>query len=968
MSPSHTYTADGSYNVTLTVTDASGSTSSTTTTATIAEAGPSVAITGAPASSPPGQTISLGSSVSDPDPADQGGGFTYAWSVTDNGAAYASGTASTFSLTPGAAGTYVVTLSATATKDGASNSTTSAIQVGSNSGPILLPPSVLSNLQQEASTNTPQWQAFKARLDQNLPVVLNEGSYEGSELNWVVDYALGYQVLQNIDPATAANYANKALALIQSGLNDYQKGSWEARQFLTLGDGVTTTFPLPNTGVIPSSVRVFLAPTTTTAVVHKATNGQDPVGYYLKFLQVSDTSTGPATYTQGTDWSHNPNYDNNLIDWSTAAHQPAAGATYYVTTASEVNSTSTSFTLSGNTVTLSAAPTTSQAVFVEYVYNSPTLTYQQTSAGDGGFNSMLIDTGYTSRYLGKDLALGLDWLDTYSGFSAALKQSLESMLVRWSDYWRDNGYRVNSPESNYGAGGYVSRVMTALALANRDPVNGPRLMSEVETYRQNYVVPMLTNPTNSLAGGFWSEGWNYGALATENLMLAGLALEEKGAISSATAERAWATQAIDDLVSSQATPSSLYDAGDWYAHPAPFPGKALFYVLGTMANDPAAQGYANYIIQNYSNGANTADSLDLLFRNPSASASYWSALPLQDFATGTGLLTARSDWGTTPTWVSMQMGNILAADHQYDAPGMMEIRRGADELLVNGNALGGNQVPSTKSTYANTVVVDDGGAGTQNYPYAMGLWYGTPGIVVNAYEATANYAYLSGDYHAAYSKNTAPGAGGPTSELNREMVYLRPGYVLVYDRVTTTQASFTKQLRWSFANAPTVSGNSFVETAGSSKLFGQEFSTLPLTTTLTPTTVAGATVQQVITQNATTSASVRYVTAFQVTDSTVAAMDPTQHLLTTSQRMEGVMIGNQVVLFGRNGTVDLSTPETYQITASGTTQHLLTDVTPGQVLRVFVNGVQVTTVTASSQGTVSFTTSGTGPQTIQVGV
>jgi hypothetical protein len=202
--------------------------------------------------------------------------------------------------------------------------------------------------------------------------------------------------------------------------------------------------------------------------------------------------------------------------------------------------------------------------------------------------------------------------------------------------------------------------------------------------------------------------------------------------------------------------------------------------------------------------------------------------------------------------------------------------------------------------------------------------------------------------------------------LTRQVVYLRPDYVVVYDRVTTTKDTYTKQLRWTFTNTPTVSGNSFVETVGSSKLFGQTFSTVPLTTVETPTVVGNATVQQVITQNASTTGSVRYVTAFQIAPSSTATMVSSKQILSTDSRMEGVQMGDQVVLFGRNGDVDLTTPVSYQISGSGAVQQLLTNLKAGQTYRVLANGVPVTTVTASSQGTISFSTTPSGTQTIQV--
>src|SRR5205814_1774168 len=126
-------------------------------------------------------------------------------------------------------------------------------------------------------------------------------------------------------------------------------------------------------------------------------------------------------------------------------------------------------------------------------------------------------------------ALGLDWLDGYVGLSPALREEAIALLVRWSDFVRDHGYYKNSPASNYGAGGYVSRVFTALALARRSG-EGLRLVAEVLAYRRQFLLPVLESDTASLKGGYWAEGWNYGQQAARNVLTAGLALEAGGMV------------------------------------------------------------------------------------------------------------------------------------------------------------------------------------------------------------------------------------------------------------------------------------------------------------------------------------------------------------------------------------------------------------------------------------------------------
>ena len=102
---SFSFTPDdnGTYVVLMAAIDKDGGVSEVAqTTIVVDNVAPTATITGAPASghSPEGTAISLGSFVTDPSSADTAAGFTYAWSVTKNGSAFASGTAADFSFTP----------------------------------------------------------------------------------------------------------------------------------------------------------------------------------------------------------------------------------------------------------------------------------------------------------------------------------------------------------------------------------------------------------------------------------------------------------------------------------------------------------------------------------------------------------------------------------------------------------------------------------------------------------------------------------------------------------------------------------------------------------------------------------------------------------------------------------------------------------------------------------------------------
>jgi hypothetical protein len=124
-----TFDDNGSYTVSGRIIDKDGGFTDYTTEVEVDNVPPTPVITGAPASSPEGTQIDLGSTVTDPSSADTNEGFTYAWSVTKNGSPFgAGGTSDTFSFTPDDNGTYVVTLKAT-DKDSGEGTTTATIAV-----------------------------------------------------------------------------------------------------------------------------------------------------------------------------------------------------------------------------------------------------------------------------------------------------------------------------------------------------------------------------------------------------------------------------------------------------------------------------------------------------------------------------------------------------------------------------------------------------------------------------------------------------------------------------------------------------------------------------------------------------------------------------------------------------------------------------------------------------------------------
>ena len=105
----HVYADPGDYTISATAADEDGSYAAADTVGVTVIGVPDVEIDGLPAESPEGSAILLAAHVTDP-----GTCITdYSWTITKNGAAYATGDADTLSFTPDDNGTYGVTLAVT---------------------------------------------------------------------------------------------------------------------------------------------------------------------------------------------------------------------------------------------------------------------------------------------------------------------------------------------------------------------------------------------------------------------------------------------------------------------------------------------------------------------------------------------------------------------------------------------------------------------------------------------------------------------------------------------------------------------------------------------------------------------------------------------------------------------------------------------------------------------------------------
>jgi hypothetical protein len=129
--------------VTVTADDGHGLTATGSFSLTVTGVAPTAKILTDPISAPEGTAEPFTGGATSPDPADNAAGFSYAWTVTKDGNAFAQAAGSAFSFTPDDEGTYVVTFQAT--DDGGLTGTTSMTVIGTNVAPAVAISSVTAS-------------------------------------------------------------------------------------------------------------------------------------------------------------------------------------------------------------------------------------------------------------------------------------------------------------------------------------------------------------------------------------------------------------------------------------------------------------------------------------------------------------------------------------------------------------------------------------------------------------------------------------------------------------------------------------------------------------------------------------------------------------------------------------------------------------------------------------------------------
>jgi heparin/heparan-sulfate lyase len=234
---------------------------------------------------------------------------------------------------------------------------------------------------------------------------------------------------------------------------------------------------------------------------------------------------------------------------------------------------------------------------------------------------------------------------------------------------------------------------------------------------------------------------------------------------------------------------------------------------------------------------------DFLWRDTSVPKGDWSGFRLSHISPGPGYVYARSSWDEDATYFFFKCGDRFTAHQHLDVGHFLIYRQ--EELAGDGGhyeAFGSSHdvnyhlrtiahstilVHDTGETWpgirAGTVTGNDGGQ-HHNWPHHNGAvadpaqWLREQKLYdiadMLAFEDTGAYVYVAGDCTRAYAPQKV-------SCFTRQIVFLRPGTFIVFDRVRTTKPEFRKTWLLQAMKPPTAATGHLVVTNGKGRLFIQ---------------------------------------------------------------------------------------------------------------------------------------------------
>ena len=455
------------------------------------------------------------------------------------------------------------------------------------------------------------------------------------------------------------------------------------------------------------------------------------------------------------------------------------------------------------------------------------------------------DSGRADMATTFSVAIAYDWL--YDLLSGQQKAATATTLNTWNDWTVNNAYGRGDPTTNYWEA-HVTATSSVGYATYGDNSRAQAWLDWAANQWNTYFAPKFFNRPNGVTngnddptgffytGGLAVIGWNYGGNDI------GRHLKYMEMVRTATGQsvpngveyaKSWARALPYQLKPDRVkTPTWGRWTGDWYGvYTKTGPLMLTYFLKGTPEGEWAQWFYTHYgTYPGYAEVIETPYDRLLFFDANRKATDYRLTLDPYKFSDGLAATVFwRSNWSDGADYAYFNASTSNAAGELPKSAGHVDITRGGDYLLVQSNMWKGtgdgtHGSPQTElydAAHANTLYFYDGHVKCfdQDYKYdgcQMGFGiYKAPKV-----RLTASTAFAENEFATAYDYAQSPSAR-TLQYFFRSFVPLGDGVYVVWDRIRSTSASHTKQIRWqlSSASVPTVTGSLITSTVGASKIY-----------------------------------------------------------------------------------------------------------------------------------------------------
>jgi hypothetical protein len=397
----------------------------------------------------------------------------------------------------------------------------------------------------------------------------------------------------------------------------------------------------------------------------------------------------------------------------------------------------------------------------------------------------------------------------------------------------ENPFDNNSLRRGMGLG------LTALAVAGDDP-RAQTILNDGYKVLEGFLE--LTGdgakPDDMLGrgayGGGWPEGHDYDRHGSRYAMIYFLGQRSATGVDVFSKSAFWKAKILYQIYNVLPNGRNIlpYDDND-----NPFLhryDREVMLVLAREFGDPHARWYLNHVNKE---AETYSASFEFLYNEPKTSEHDYSDLPKAHFVPGVGMVYARSGWGPNDTYVAFCASDWYVY-HQNNNQNTFAIYRNAPLAVKDGVYDGGGSTQfwnySIRTISYNGMTVfdpkeafhgpdeapdieNDGGEMVQQ-------WTGdAPGVTPwraqarrtdgpmrdivdwKGFETNDTYTYCAAEAGRAYKSGKVP-------FFSRQMLFIYPNWIIVFDRVISGDASFTKQFHIHAPEELSVNGSEAVIT------------------------------------------------------------------------------------------------------------------------------------------------------------